>query len=57
MKAFIIHVHGQKKSEEYAQKCYESCQDNNFEVELFEGVTRDTLPFWERRMGVGERDG
>ena len=47
MKTYIIHVKGHTKSEEYAQTCLKSCKEN-FEAELFEGVTPDTLEKYEK---------
>ena len=43
MKTFVIYVKGHKKSEQYMNKCIESCSNSNFDAEPFEGVTPATL--------------
>lgn len=43
MKTFIIYMKGHSKSEIYAKKCLESCEDTFFKAELFEGTTPATL--------------
>jgi hypothetical protein len=48
MKSFIIYVKDHKKSEEYAQECLESCE-GKFDAELFEGVTPESLEFYDEK--------
>lgn len=47
MKAFIVYVKGNEKSEYYANYCLDSCRDK-FDAELFEGVTPNTLQEHEK---------
>lgn len=48
MKSFIIYIKGNTKSEEYAKTCLDSCAEN-FDAELFEGVTPQTLDTFEKQ--------
>jgi GR25 family glycosyltransferase involved in LPS biosynthesis len=47
MKAYIVYVKNNEKSEYYANYCLDSCKDK-FDAELFEGVTPDTLSDYEK---------
>jgi len=47
MKAYIVYVKNNEKSEYYANYCLDSCKDK-FDAELFEGVTPDTLLDYEK---------
>lgn len=49
MKAFIIHIKGNEKSEETAQLAYDSCMKYEYDAELFDGITPETLSVWDKK--------
>lgn len=51
MKSYVIYVKGNHQSEEYAKTCLRSCLVNGFDAEMFEGVQRSTLNYWDEQTG------
>jgi len=52
MKAYIIHIKGNEKSEYTANLALESCQQYEYEAELFDGITPDTLNEWDKKYNL-----
>ena len=52
MKAFIIHIKGNKSSEKTANWAYESCVEHGYEPKMFEGITPKTLNKWDKKYNL-----
>tara|TARA_Y100000389_G_scaffold204831_1_gene259995 strand:- start:10386 stop:11081 length:696 start_codon:yes stop_codon:yes gene_type:complete len=52
MKAFIIHIKGNKTSERTAGWVHESCVEFGYEPEMFEGITPKTLHKWDKKYNL-----
>lgn len=50
IRSYIIYVKDNAKSEEYANVCLKSCKNSGFDAELFEGVQRSTLKYWDDKL-------
>lgn len=52
MKAFIIHIKENEKSEYTANLAYESCIEHGYDPELFNGITPETINEWDKKYNL-----
>lgn len=52
MKAYVIHIKGNEKSEHTANLAMESCVEFGYDAELFEGITPKTIKQWDEKYGL-----